>query len=143
MFQPTESRAAAFGVLLKLEKLTTSKSTLTDSLEGVDPGVPAQQLQQFIVETEGEGDTQGPQTDVGENCDGTELEHTGQTDHQPREHHTGPPHVPPVHQIHNCTRRGAHVRSRKCQHNCSGDGKMSVKMPDSIEKALPGTGEAS
>lgn len=90
-----------------------SKSTLTDSLEGVDPGVPAQQLQQFIVETEGEGDTQGPQTDVGENRDGTELEHTGQTDHQPREHHTGPPHVPPVHQIHNCTRRGTHVRNRK------------------------------
>lgn len=35
----------------------TSKSTLTDSLEGMDTGVPAQQLQQFIVETEGEGDT--------------------------------------------------------------------------------------
>lgn len=79
----------------------------------MDPRVPAQQLQQFIVETEGEGDTHGTQADVGEHGDGTELEHAGQTDHQAREHHTGPPHVPPIHQIHNCTRRRSHVRNIK------------------------------
>lgn len=78
-----------------------SKSTVTHSLEGVDPGVPAQQLQQFIVEAEGKGDAHGAQTDVGEHGDGTELEHAGQTDHQPREHDGSPPHVPPIHQIHN------------------------------------------
>lgn len=82
-----------------------SKSTLSDSLEGVDPGVPAQQLQQFIVKTQHEGDTHDAQTDVRDDGDGTELEQTGQTDHQPCEHHTGPPHLPPIHQIHNCTRR--------------------------------------
>lgn len=82
------------------------------SLEGVDPGVPAQQLQQFIVEAEGKGDAHGAQTDVGEHGDGTELEHAGQTDHQPREHDGSPPHVPPVHQIHNWTRR--RQRQRMC-----------------------------
>lgn len=74
------------------------------------PGVPAQQLQQLVVETEGEGDAHGAQADVGEHGDGTELEHAGQTDHQPREHHAGPPHVPPVHQIHNWPRGHTHVR---------------------------------
>lgn len=37
---------------------------LTDSLKGVNPGVPAQQLQQFVVEAEGEGDSHDTQTDV-------------------------------------------------------------------------------
>lgn len=82
-----------------------SKSTLADLLEGVDPGVPAQQLQKFIVQTEGEGDTHGTQTYVGEHGDNTELEHTGQTDHQACEHHSSPPHAPPIHQIHNYARK--------------------------------------
>lgn len=79
----------------------------------MDAGVPAQQLQQLIVETEGEGDAHGTQAYVGEHSDGTELEHTGQTDYKPREHHTGPPHVPPIHQIHNCTRIHTRVRKRR------------------------------
>lgn len=79
------------------------KLTLTHSLVGVDPGVPAQQLQQFIIEAQGEGEAHGDQTDVRENGDDTELEHAGQADHQACEHHTGLPHIPPVHQIHDWT----------------------------------------
>lgn len=83
-----------------------------DSLEGVLPlGVPAQQLQQLVVEAEGEGDAHDTQTDVGEHSDGTELEQTGQTNHQPCEYHTGLPHFPPVHQIYNCKRRWTHFRN--------------------------------
>lgn len=76
-----------------------------DSLEGVDARVPAQQLQEFIIEAEGKGDAHDTQADVGDDSDGTELEHTGQTDHQPREDHAGAPHAPPVHQIYNCKTR--------------------------------------
>lgn len=76
----------------------------THSLVGVDPGVPAQQLQQFIIETQGEGNAHGGQTDVGEDGDDAELEHAGQADHQAREHHARLLHVPPVHQILDWTR---------------------------------------
>lgn len=69
----------------------------------MDPGVPAQQLQQLIIESQGEGGTHGDQTDVREKGDDAELEHAGQADHQACEHHTGLPHIPPVHQIHDWT----------------------------------------
>ena len=95
-----------------------------DSLEGMDAGVPAQHLQQFVVEAEGEGETHGPQTDVGENSDGAELEQTGQADHQAREDHASPPHIPPVHQIHDCneaTHTLAAEKGRKDQQECKGD----------------------
>lgn len=75
----------------------------------MDPGVPAQQLQEFIVKPEGEGDAHDTQTEVGEHGDGAELEQTGQTDHQPREHHTGLCRFTPVHQIHNYSRRHTHT----------------------------------
>lgn len=39
---------------------------LMDSLEGMNPGVPAQQLQQFIIKTEGEGNAHDTQTDAGD-----------------------------------------------------------------------------
>lgn len=73
-----------------------------DSLKGVNPGVPAQELQELIIKTEGEGDAHDTQKDVGDHSDGTKLEQAGQTDYQPCKHHTSPPHVAPVHQIHNC-----------------------------------------
>ena len=85
----------------------------TDSLERVHPRVAAKQLQQLVVETEEEVDTHDTQAEVGEHGDGTELEQAGQRDHQPREHHTGPPHAPPVHQIHNCKTRWTLARNEK------------------------------
>lgn len=48
----------------------TSESINMDSLEGMYPVVPAQQLQQLIIEAEGEGDAHDTQTDVGEHGDG-------------------------------------------------------------------------
>lgn len=79
------------------------------------PGIPAQDLQEFIVQTKREGDAHDSQTDVGEHGDGTELEQAGQTNHQPREHHTGPPHVPPVQQINHC-KTGQGGRQSVCSH---------------------------
>lgn len=94
----TAENSAAASVCL--HKTEGGKKINIDWLEGVDPRVPAQQLQQFVVETEGKGDTQSPEADVWDNSDDAELENTGQADHQPREDQAGRPCAPPVHQIH-------------------------------------------
>lgn len=78
----------------------------------MDSGVPAQQLQQFVIKAEDEGDRHDTKTDVGEHGDGAELEQTGQTDHQTREHHTGLSHLTPIHQIHNYSGRHTHTHNR-------------------------------
>lgn len=95
--------AASFSLVFNFAKINIMLTLTTHSLVGVDPGVPAQQLQEFIIEAQGEGDAHGCQTDVRENGDDAELEDAGQADHQAREHHAGLPHVPPVHQIHDWT----------------------------------------
>lgn len=50
----------------------------------------------FVKEAYREGEGHNTQSEVGQDCDGTELEQTSQTHNQTCKHQPGGPHISPV-----------------------------------------------
>lgn len=69
-------------------------------LEGVLPIAPVENVEEFVVDADRDGEAHDGHGDGGEHGDDAELEQGQQADHQPGQHHARPFRVLPVDQVH-------------------------------------------
>lgn len=83
-----------------LPRLLASPTHPVSVLEGMLAVAPAEDVKDFVVDTDRDGEAHDGHGDSGEHGDDAELEQGQQADHQPRQHHAGPLRVLPVDQVH-------------------------------------------
>lgn len=92
-----------FQKYLESSKLKTGedwRGERRDSLEGVYSISQLEHMQQFVVDSDWDGEANDGQGESGHHSDDAQLEQSQQSHHQPCEHHPCPLHILPVDQVH-------------------------------------------